>query len=217
MAPRKVGVIGTGSVCEALADGFLRHGWEVMRGSREPGKLADWKRKSGAKASAGDFAATARFGPLVVLAVKGTAAESAVKLAGPENLAGKTVLDTTNPIADAPPVNGVLQYFTGPNESLMERSQKAAPRANFVKCFSCVGSALMVDPALPGGKPTMFLCGANAKAKAEAQALLAEFGWESEDLGGPEAARAIEPLAMLWCIPGFVKNDWVHAFKMLRP
>ncbi len=216
MASKKVGVIGTGSVGEALANGFLKHGWEVMRGSREPAKLADWKKKAGATASAGDFVATAKFGSLVVLAVKGTAAESALKLAGPENLAGKTVLDTTNPIADAPPANGVLQYFTGPNESLLERLQKAVPKANFVKCFSCVGSALMVDPQLPGGKPTMFLCGANAKAKAETQSLLSEFGWESEDLGGPEAARAIEPLAILWCIPGFQKNDWVHAFKMLR-
>ncbi len=126
------------------------------------------------------------------------------------------MLDATNPIADAPPVNGVLQFFTGPNQSLMETLQARAPKARFVKAFSCVGNALMVNPQLPGGKPTMFICGADAGAKRQVTGVLEKFGWEVEDLGTAAAARAIEPLCMLWCIPGFRQNDWVHAFKMLR-
>ncbi len=211
----KVGVIGSGIVGQTLSDGFLKHGHEVMRGSRDPGKLAAWRAGAGPKARSGTFAEAAAFGDVAVLAVKGTAALEAVRACGAA-LAGKVVVDTTNPIADAPPVNGVLQLFTGPNESLMEALQKAAPAARFVKAFSCVGNALMVDPSLPGGKPTMFVCGDDEGARRQVAAILDQFGWETEDLGGAEAARAIEPLCVLWCIPGFRRNDWVHAFKVLR-
>ena len=212
----KVGVIGSGVVGKVLADGFLGHGHEVMRGSREPAKLAEWKASAGAKARTGTMAETAGFGEVVVLAVKGGGAVEAVAGLGGA-LDGKVVIDATNPIADAPPVNGVIRFFTGPNESLLEAIQARAPRARVVKAFSCVGSALMVDPKLPGGKPTMFICGNDAEAKRQVAAILDQFGWETEDAGGAEAARAIEPLCMLWCIPGFLRNDWMHAFKLLRP
>lgn len=211
----RIGVLGSGVVGQTLSDGFLKHGHEVMRGSREPAKLAAWKGGAGAAARLGTMPEAARFGELVVLAVKGTAAVEAAAACA-EGLAGKAVVDTTNPIAEAPPVNGVLQFFTGPNASLMEELQRRVPRARFVKAFSCVGSALMVDPRLPGGKPTMFLCGNDEEAKRQVTGLLGELGWESEDLGKAEAARAIEPLCMLWCIPGFLRNDWTHAFKLLR-
>jgi predicted dinucleotide-binding enzyme len=212
---RKVGVIGSGKVGETLADGFLKHGYTVMRGSRDPVKLAEWKRSAGANASVGTFAEAARFADVVVLAVKGSAAESAVDLCAGA-LDGKTVIDTSNPIAEGPPVNGVLGFFTSPNQSLMERLQARAPKARFVKCFSCVGNTLMVNPDLPGGPPTMFICGNDSSAKNEVKSILAKFGWEVEDLGAAEAARAIEPLAILWCIPGFLGNRWTHAFKLLE-
>src|SRR5580698_8384296 len=157
MATQKVGVLGSGQVGQVLADGFLKHGYEVMRGSRDPSKLAKWKAEAGAKASVGTFAEAARFGEMIVLGVKGTGAEETVGLCG-DGLDGKVVLDATNPLADAPPVNGVLAYFTGPNESLMERLQKRAPAARFVKAFSSVGSAFFVNPELPA-RPTMFICG----------------------------------------------------------
>ncbi|MBI2059538.1 MAG: NAD(P)-binding domain-containing protein [Nitrospirae bacterium] len=212
----KVGVIGSGIVGEVLANGFLKHGYEVMRGSRDKGKLSEWKAKAGSKASAGSFADSAKFGDIIVLAVKGTAAAEAVKLAGVENVAGKIVIDATNPIADEAPVNGVLKFFTGPNDSLMERLQNAAPKANFVKAFSCVGNAFMVNPNFGGMKPTMFICGNSAGAKDEVKSILTRFGWEFEDMGGVEAARAIEPLCILWCIPGLQRGQWNHAFKLLR-
>jgi 8-hydroxy-5-deazaflavin:NADPH oxidoreductase len=216
MARVKVAVFGSGIVGEVLANGFLKHGYEVMRASRDAAKLADWRSKAGAKASVGTFQEAATFGNLIVLAVKGTGAESALKQAGAENLKGKTILDATNPIADAPPEHGVLRFFTDLNSSLMERLQKAVPEANFVKAFSCVGNAFMVNPKFADGKPTMFICGNNAAAKKEAEDVLAQFGWEWEDMGSAEAARAIEPLCMLWCIPGLLRNQWTHAFKLLR-
>ncbi len=216
MATRRAGVIGSGVVGQVLADGFLKHGYEVMRGTREPGKLAEWKRGAGPRAAVGTFAEAARHGEVVVLAVKGAAAEAAVDLCGAGNLAGKTVVDATNPIAEEPPVNGVLKFFTRLDESLMERLQRRAPAAHFVKAFSCVGNALMVNPALPGGPPTMFICGNHTGAKDEVKRILAQFGWEVEDMGAAEAARAIEPLCILWCIPGFTQNRWTHALKLLK-
>src|SRR5690242_7068327 len=88
---KKESMLGSGAVGQTLADGFLKHGYEVMRGSRDPAKLASWKTGAGANASAGSFADAAKFGELVVLAVKGTAAESALDQAGAENVAGKPV------------------------------------------------------------------------------------------------------------------------------
>jgi predicted dinucleotide-binding enzyme len=217
MSKKRIGVIGSGVVGQTLAGGFIKHGFETMVGSREPGKLKEWVAKAGSLAKAGTVQEAARFGEIVVLAVKGTGAEDTVRLAGPEALAGKVVIDTTNPIADAPPVNGVLKFFTSLDQSLMERLQRLSPNARFVKAFSSVGNALMVNPKLAGGPPTMFICGNDADAKKEVVGILKLFGWEIEDAGAAEAARAIEPLCMLWCIPGFLKNDWVHAFKLVRP
>jgi len=213
---QRIGVLGSGNVGTVLANGFLRHGHEVMRGSRDPVKLGDWLAKAGPSARTGTFAETAAWGEIVVLAVKGEAAESVLDLASAEVLAGKVVIDTTNPIASSPPVHGVLRYFTTLEESLMERLQRRVPSARFVKAFSVVGNALMVNPKLPGGPPTMFICGNDDAAKRDVTAILDTFGWLTEDLGAVEAARAIEPLCILWCIPGFQGRGWAHALKMLR-
>jgi predicted dinucleotide-binding enzyme len=110
----------------------------------------------------------------------------------------------------------VLRSFTGPNESLMERLQRAHPAARFVKAFNSVGSDRMVDPDFQGIRPTMFYCGNDAQAKGVVARILDQFGWEAADMGGALAARAIEPLAVLWCIPGFLEDSWTHAFKLLR-
>jgi predicted dinucleotide-binding enzyme len=198
-----------------LASGFLKHGHDVMIGTRTASKLADWAKQN-PKGSVGGFAQAAKFGELVVLAVKGTVALDALRAAGAANLAGKPVIDATNPIADAPPVNGVLKFFTNLDESLMERLQREFPDARFVKAFNSVGNLLMINPQFKGGKPTMFICGNDEAAKQTVRGILDQFGWETADMGKAEAARAIEPLCMLWLIPGFLRNEWSHAFKLLR-
>lgn len=207
---KTVAILGSGGVGITLARGFEKHGYAVVMGTKNPGKKIEWP---GELLS---FAEAARKGDILVLAVKGTVAEDVVKSVAP-HAANKTVVDATNPIAETPPQNGILNFFTTFDSSLMERLQRLAPQANFVKAFNSVGSALMVNPTLKDGPPTMFICGNSAQAKKEVASILQAFGWESEDMGPAEAARAIEPLCILWCIPGFTKNDWLHAFKMIRP
>jgi predicted dinucleotide-binding enzyme len=210
----KVGVLGSGDVAKVLASGFLKHGHDAMLGTRTASKLADWAKQN-PRGSVGSFADAAKFGEVVVLAVKGDVALDALRAAGAANLAGKPVMDATNPIADAPPVNGVVKFFTNLDESLMERLQREFAAAHFVKAFNSVGNALMINPQFQGGKPTMFICGNDEAAKRTVRGILDQFGWETADMGKVEAARAIEPLCMLWLIPGFLRNEWSHAFKLL--
>jgi predicted dinucleotide-binding enzyme len=187
----------------------------VIIGTRNPQKLDEWLERHD-DGKAGSPAEAASGSDIIVLAVKGTGAEEMLTLAKAENLRGKIIIDATNPIADAPPDNGVLKYFTTLDDSLMERLQRAFPEARFVKAFNSVGNAFMVNPNFGGVKPTMFICGNDADAKTEVAAILDSFGWEAEDMGGVEGARAIEPLCILWCIPGFARNQWNHAFKLLK-
>ncbi len=211
-----IGILGSGIVGQTLANGFLKYGHQVKIGTSDKGKLNDWLKNAGAGASVVSFNDAAEFGDIIVLAVKGTAALAVLEKAGSNNLANKTIIDATNPIAEVPPVNGVLQFFTDINSSLMEMLQSKFPSANFVKAFSCVGNSLMVNPDFNGIKPTMFIAGNNINAKAVVKEILDNFGWDVEDMGTAEAARAIEPLCILWCIPGFRENKWRHAFKLLK-
>ncbi|MFL6662531.1 MAG: NADPH-dependent F420 reductase [Rhizobacter sp.] len=211
----KIGILGSGIVAQTLGAGFLQHGHQVLLGTGTPAKLDDWAAQH-REGRVGSFADAAGFGDVVVLAVKGSAALAALRTAGAAALRGKTVIDTTNPIADAPPVNGVLQYFTGPNESLLERLQHEFPHVKLVKAFNSVGSAFMVNPAFENGPPTMFICGDDAAARAQAASLVQAFGWEVADMGPAVAARGIEPLCILWCIPGLQRNEWRHAFRLLK-
>ena len=213
----KVGILGSGVVGQVLSKAFLNEGHHVMLGSRNNTKdqMLQWKRDN-PKGNIGTYADTAAFADLIVIATKGSVVEEVLNQAGLDKFTGKTVIDTTNPIADAPPVNGVLKFFTDLNESLMERIQKQIPKANVVKAFNSVGSALMYRPNFGGVKGSMFICGNNEEAKSTVSALLEKFGWEAEDMGKVEAARAIEPLCMLWCIPGMLRNQWTHAFKLLK-
>ena len=212
----KVGVIGSGVVGQTLAAGFVKHGYDVEIGTREPAKLKEWAAKNpGAEVTS--FAEAADFGEVVVLAVAGEVALEALKLIGPKALCGKTVIDACNPIGGDPPVAGVLSYFVGQNESLMERLQAAYPDAHFVKAFNSVGAGQMVNPEFGGLRPTMFICGNDAGAKKTVATICDQFGWDAEDMGPVEAARAIEPLCKLWCIPGIGRGDWSpHAFKLLK-
>ena len=210
-----VGVLGSGDVAQVLSKGLKKYGYTVKIGSRSVDKVAAFAAEAGI--GAGTFAEVAAWADTLVLSVKGSAALDVVRQLGSAAFAGKTVIDTTNAIADGAPEDGVLRVFTGPNESLLERLQASAPSARFVKAFSCIGSDLMVDPALPGGRPSMFICGNDDAAKADVRRVCEQFGHEVWDMGTAKAARAIEPLAILWCIPGFRQNDWTHAFAMLRP
>jgi len=213
----KIGILGSGIVGRVLASAFLSESHSVMLGTRNITKedVIKWQNENPG-GLLGSFQETAQFGEVIVLAISGLAAEDAISLAGHEHFFEKIVIDATNPIAAVPPENGVLKFFTTLEDSLMERIQQILPDARLVKAFNSVGNAFMYKPKFPGGTPTMFICGNDEDAKKTVTEILTSFGWETEDMGRAEAARAIEPLCILWCIPGFTRNQWTHAFKLLK-
>jgi predicted dinucleotide-binding enzyme len=212
----KVGILGTGDVGRTLGGGFIGLGHKVKMGSRQPAKkeVQDWVSKNGPRASAGTYAEAAAFAELAVLAVPWSGADSAIKLAGPRNFAGKVVIDVTNPLlfpSDAPP-----GLALGHTDSAGEQVQRWLPEARVVKAFNIVGYSHMINPQFPCGPPDMFICGNDGRAKKKVTEILKSFGWPTVDIGGIEGARFIEPLAMLWIICGNVSGSWNHAFKLLR-
>ena len=213
----KIGIIGSGIVGQVLADAFKSEGHQVVLGTRDPSKkaLGDFKSNH-PSIHVATFEETAEGAELIVLATAGNVTEEAIRMAGLHNFKDKVVIDATNPLDSQPPVNGVLKFFTDMNSSLMERIQQLIPEAKLVKAFNSVGNALMYKPKLIDGTPTMFICGNDEQAKITVTDILTSFGWETEDMGKAESARAIEPLCILWCIPGFLRNSWSHAFKLLR-
>lgn len=213
----KIGIIGSGTVGQVLGTALLKEGHEVMLGTRDLSKpeVIAW-RVNNPTGKVGLFTETSAFGELIILAVKGLKAIEALEQSDLNQFTGKILIDTTNPIDAAAPVNGVLPYFTSYNESLMERIQGKLPNTKVVKAFNSVGSMYMYKPSFPGGTPTMFICGDDAAAKATVTSILTSFGWETEDMGLSTSARAIEPLCILWCLPGFLNNKWSHAFKLLK-
>ena len=211
----KIGILGSGSVAQTLAAGLMDCGHELMLGTRDPVRLQTWLAAH-PKAVAGTLADAARFGDVLILAVTGTAALDALHLVGAAATAGKVVIDATNPIAPVPPQRGVLSYYTRLDDSQMERLQREFPESYFVKAFNSVSTAVMVRPAFEAGRPTMFICGNDDAAKQVVSGLLDQLGWAAEDMGGVEAARAIEPLCMLMVIPGMLRNEWRLALRVLR-
>ena len=214
----KIGILGSGLVGRVLGTAFIAEGNEVMLGTRDITKqeITKWLAEN-AGAKAGAFEDTAAYGELLVLAASGDIMADVINAAGLQNFKGKVVIDATNPIDHTkPPVNGVLPYFTTTEESLMEQLQKLLPEAKLVKAFNSVGNGFMYKPDFNGIKPTMFICGNDDEAKKTVTKILDAFGWETEDMGKVEAARAIEPLCILWCLPGMLNNQWTHAFKMLK-
>jgi len=202
MKTKRVGILGSGDVGKALGRGFAAHGCDVKIGSREK------------KGEFVTFEEAAKHGEIVVVCTRWDGTENALKLAGHSNLAGKVVIDATNPLkeVDGRPV-GMERGFT---DSGGEQVQRWLPDAKVVKAFNIVGNALMVDPKLPGGPPTMFIGGNDEGAKSVVTDILTEFGWETIDLGGIEAARLLEPMCWVWVSSAMKSGKWMQAFKMLR-
>jgi 8-hydroxy-5-deazaflavin:NADPH oxidoreductase len=213
----KIGVLGTGMVGTRIATGLVGLGYEVMMGSRSADNAGaeDWRKIAGAHASHGTFRDAAAFGDLVFLCVKGDAALEVARLAGPESVRGKTVIDLTNPLDFSRGMPPAL--FVSNTDSLGEQVQKALPEAHVVKTLNIVSNEVMVDPGKTGGEPTMFLCGNDAHAKKEAAGILARFGWKDIlDLGDITNARGTEMILPIWLRVWGVLQDGKFAFKVLR-
>ncbi len=212
----KIGILGTGVVGEALGTAFISEGHEVRMGSRDANneKAKAWAKQAGSRASIGTFSDAAKFGEIVALATVWEGTENALRLAGPDNLAGKVLIDATNPILMKP--NAPLGLAVGHSDSGGESVQRWAPKARVVKAFNTVGSAHMYKPQFPGGPPDMFIAGNDAAAKKTVTGILTSFGWGTVDVGGIEGARLLEPMCVLWVGYALRTNTWNHAFKLLR-
>jgi 8-hydroxy-5-deazaflavin:NADPH oxidoreductase len=212
----KIGVLGSGDVGQALGSGLISIGHEVKMGSREAGneKCRAWVAKSGARASQGTFADAAAFADLAVLATLWSGTENVIQQAEPGNLAGKVVIDATNPLVFTP--NEPPSLALGHTDSGGEQVQRWLPKSRVVKCFNIVGNAHMVHPDFPGGPPDMFLCGNDTEAKKTVTGICQAFGWPVIDIGGIEGARLLEPICILWVLYGIRSKSWNHAFKLLR-
>ena len=212
----KIGILGTGDVGQSLAKGLIGLGHEVMIGSRESGgdKLGKAVASVGGGARGGTFAEAAAFGEMVALCCLGAAIESVLGLAGPKNLAGKVLIDATNP----------LDFSRGfpPRLSSMEDGsagqmvQRLAPGARVVKAFNTAGNTTYVNPSYVGGPPDMFICGDDDTAKAAVAEICKGFGWGVIDLGGIDASHYLEVMCIVWVLHGARSGQWGHAFKMLH-
>ena len=215
----KIGIIGSGDVGQRLADGFIEHGHTVKIGSRDPNqkKVIEWveKHDKEGRASSGTFAEAASFGELNVLATSWAGTADAIRMVDPQNFAGKVVIDVTNTLdfsEGMPPILAV-----GYTDSAGETVQRMLHNSKVVKAFNIVGNPHIVHPNFPGGPPTMFICGNDEDAKKNViDNILTKFGWETIDIGGIEAARLLEPLALLWITHYFRTGTGDHAFKLLR-
>jgi predicted dinucleotide-binding enzyme len=212
----RIGIFGTGDVGQALARGFLATGHEVKLGSREANneKGAAFVKQAGGKASHGTFADAAKFGDLAVVSTLGSAIASVLNQAGAENLKDKIVIDTTNPLDFS---KGFPPRLMRPGGvSAGEQVQELLPGSKVVKAFNTTGNALMFRPQIAGGPPTMFICGNDAGAKRQVTNILADFGWETLDVGGIEQSGHLESMCLVWVLTAAPTNSWMQAFKMLR-
>lgn len=217
MTKLKIGVLGTGDVGRVLGAGLAALGHEVKIGSRDAKnpKAVEWAEKTGSHASAGTFADAAKFGDVIILAASWTAMQSILELAGPENFAGKVVIDATNPLdfsKGAPPTLAI-----GTTDSAGEQIQRWLPKARVVKAFNVVGNPHMVNPSFPNGKPDMFICGDDEAAKKTVTEICTELGWPGAiDIGGLQCSRYLEPMAMVWISYFFKTGSGAHALALLR-
>lgn len=213
---RKIGILGSGDVAQALGRGFARHGWEVMIGSRTPSskRLTKWTKASGRRARTGTLSEAVAFGDVVLLALRGTATVRTLRRLGPSGFRDKLVLDVTNPID----YSGGRPYglFVGTTDSLGERVQRALPDSFVVKCFNAVNNSQMIDPKFSEKTPPMFICGDSAGEKRRTAVILRELGWPGViDVGRIDAARWLEALVPLFIRVGTRLRTVRHAFKVV--
>ena len=196
----KIGVLGTGMVGQTIAGRLVALGHEVRLGAREATneKAVAWAKKAGSKASAGTFADAAAFGELLFNCTLGAASIDALRAAGEANLAGKVLVDVSNPLDFSKGMPPTL--FVSNDDSLGERIQREFPKARVVKALNTMNCEIMGDPArVAGGDHDTFVSGNDADAKGHVRELLGSFGWKKvHDLGDITTARGTESFLPLW-------------------
>lgn len=211
---KTVAILGNGVVGTTLAKGFAGLGYQVIFGTRDVNSdktRAALDAVPGSRAAA--FAEASSEASIAVLAVPWSGLEAAIFTAGPDNLAGKLVIDPSNPLDFA----GEMPTLAIPaTDSAGELVQRLLPRSQVVKAFNIVTAAHMVHPRLADGTPDMLIAGDDAAAKARVAEILEGFGWRTPiDVGPIGASRLLENLAMLWVTYGVRNDHWTHAFSVL--
>ncbi|QDL53612.1 NADPH-dependent F420 reductase [Rhodoferax aquaticus] len=212
--PKTVAILGNGVVGIALAKGFAELGYAVVFGTRDAqGEKTVQALAAVPGATAASFSEAARASSVAVLALPWSGLEAGVLAAGAENLAGKLVIDPSNPLDFS---TGAPTLAVGHTDSAGELVQRLLPTAKVVKAFNIITAGHMVHPKLLDGTPDMLIAGNDAEAKAHVGALLLAFGWRAPiDMGDITASRLLEPLAMVWISYGFRNNHWTHGFSLL--
>ena len=215
----KIGILGTGTVGQTLGDKFIQLGHQVLMGSRNGSneKRVEWAARNGDKASHGTFSEAAAFGEIVFNCIKGEGALAALEITGSEKLAGKILVDVSNPLdfsRGMPP-----SLFVCNTESLGEQIQQKLPDTSVIKAFNTLNAELMVNPGNLPDEHDLFICGNNENDKEKFKAfLMNELGWKSIiDLGGIESARGMEMILPLWIN---IYSNFQSAnfnFKIVRP
>ena len=212
----KIGILGSGNVGKSLASGFLKLGYEVKIGTRNPEKLKEWSQKEGKGLSVGSFSEAAGFGEMAVIATMWGGTENAIKMANKNNFSNKIVIDTTNPLKTEKEGEAPTLAVAYP-QSAGILVQKWLPDAKVVKAFNTVGSHYMTNPKLQEGTPDLFIAGNNLEAKNKVKEIASALGWKDiHDLGNIEQSHLLEAIAMAWIKHGFNNKDWNHAWKMLK-
>lgn len=209
-----VAILGNGVVGVELGKGFAANGWRVVYGTRD---VQSAKTKEALAAVPGSTAASyedaARSANLAVVALPWSGLRESLAAAGAKNLAGKVVIDASNPLDFS---KGAPQLAIGHTDSAGETVQRLLPEAKVVKAFNTITAAHMVNPKLSDGMPDMFIAGNDEAAKREVARILDAFGWRKPiDMGDITASRLLEALAMLWIAYGFRNNHWTHGFSLL--
>jgi predicted dinucleotide-binding enzyme len=204
-----IGILGSGAVGQTLGAKLADLGHAVTLGTRRPeardeerdraSSLAQWVEASGGNGRVASYAGAAEAGELVVNATPGEVSLRVLESVGPDRLAGKILMDLSNPLDFSEGFPPSLLGGTG--ASLGERIQRALPDTKVVKVLNTVTAALMVDPgAVADGDHTLFLCGDDERAKESVSGWLRDwFGWtDLLDLGGLSAARGTEAYVLFW-------------------
>jgi predicted dinucleotide-binding enzyme len=208
----RIGILGAGNVGGTLGRGWTNKGHAVFFGVPRPqgSKTQDLIRSIGSKAQAGTVAEAAAFAEVVALATPWQATEEAVKQAG--NLAGKIVIDCTNPLTP-----DFSKLAIGHTTSGLEQVAGWAKGAKVYKAFNQAGFNVMANPVVEGRRAVMFVCGDDEAGKPTVLQLVRDIGFEAIDAGGATVARLLEPLAMLWIHLALTRDlgpDW--AYGLLR-
>jgi predicted dinucleotide-binding enzyme len=212
-----IGIIGSGSVAQHLGFGLIQAGNVVKLGTRNPRKLDDWLERAGKMASVGSFEEAAKFGELVIIATlwRDGATRNAINQAGVDNLAGKVVMDVTNPLisgGEKKPPTLALGYPDSAGKTI----QEWIPQSRVVKAFNIITAQYMANPHLKQGTPDMFIAGNDPSGKKVIMDIAVQWGWNIHDIGGIEQSYLLEAFAMLWIRYGFINGTWKHAFKLLK-